>query len=468
MSLSLNSKRKHSENDNINNFCFSGEFNDADFGDKRLNSISKKTYSKAKYNNKGTLKDGSLDKNMIRKCSRFLNNEKVTKEKISDLHYKKTIERIIASKEEEIYVIIDITTLDFTTHPSKKLNVYGKTGKTPLRGLHIILSIVLDSKNNILGVIDFEIFDYPEKNQSDDSKKIALEEKTSYLWIKSVNKIKERLKDINTKIIIIEDRGADNLKNLDNLLSNNIEFVIRCKGNRRVINNESEEVILKNQLDKQKPNHKLEIKGYFNKKKIPFNVKVKVATVSLIKNTVENGKKVRKLLKINAVQSYCEECSWIIYTNSSVKKKRDIRKVIERYKKRWVIEDFFKVLKTGCGADKIRLYASHHKIKNHISMLIVSACRLHYLTYTGREADKISAEEVFERHECEAIFKLRNKPIPEFISLKDMVMNMSKLSGYELSKYGNAPGIIYISSSLAMFRIIGEMYKNSLKKDYEY
>ena len=60
---------------------------------------------------------------------------------------------------------------------------------------------------------------------------------------------------------------------------------------------------------------------------------------------------------------------WILLTQEPIASRQDIEKIIECYCSRWVIEEYFKVLKTGCSYEKRQL-ESFHSLKNCLGVFI--------------------------------------------------------------------------------------------------
>jgi hypothetical protein len=66
---------------------------------------------------------------------------------------------------------------------------------------------------------------------------------------------------------------------------------------------------------------------------------------------------------------------WLLYTSEPVDTVEQILAVVDIYRARWVIEEFFKALKTGCAFEKRQL-ESFHALKNALSVFLPVAWRL--------------------------------------------------------------------------------------------
>jgi hypothetical protein len=66
---------------------------------------------------------------------------------------------------------------------------------------------------------------------------------------------------------------------------------------------------------------------------------------------------------------------WILLTTEAIATPEDILAVLEGYKTRWVIEEFFKVLKSGCAYEKRELQTLH-ALRNALPFFVVIAAQL--------------------------------------------------------------------------------------------
>ena len=64
---------------------------------------------------------------------------------------------------------------------------------------------------------------------------------------------------------------------------------------------------------------------------------------------------------------------WVLLTNLPIKKKVDVEFIVDAYGARWVIEEFFKALKTGCAFEKRQL-ESVRSVTNALAVSLPIAC----------------------------------------------------------------------------------------------
>jgi hypothetical protein len=89
----------------------------------------------------------------------------------------------------------------------------------------------------------------------------------------------------------------------------------------------------------------------------------------------------------------CEPVEWILLTTEPIDSGADISRVIDSYCSRWLIEEYFKVLKTGCAFEKRQL-ENRHAVLNALALLAPVAWRLLLLRTLAHEKSNARASEV--------------------------------------------------------------------------
>src|SRR6478735_1702801 len=89
-----------------------------------------------------------------------------------------------------------------------------------------------------------------------------------------------------------------------------------------------------------------------------------------------------KSLKVNIVYVWEkappadeDPIEWLLVTTEPVETVDQICSVVDNYRSRWLIEDFFRALKSGCSFEKRQL-ESYHALTNALSILSVVAWRM--------------------------------------------------------------------------------------------
>jgi len=132
---------------------------------------------------------------------------------------------------------------------------------------------------------------------------------------------------------------------------------------------------------------------------------------------------------------------WILLTSLSIETPDQVRQVIQNYCVRWLIEVFFRTLKSGCRVEDRRFEHVNNFLPCLAVYLIVTwrtlmVCRL------GREFPDISCEAIFEPAEWQSVYQVvhRKTPPAQAPTLGEMVKMVAQLGGYVNRKRPDPPG----------------------------
>lgn len=128
---------------------------------------------------------------------------------------------------------------------------------------------------------------------------------------------------------------------------------------------------------------------------------------------------------------------WLLITTEPIDTDDQILKVIDIYRARWVIEEFFKALKTGCAFEQRQL-ESKHTILNALGMMLPIAWRLLHLRTLSRTADREPARLVLTELELQVLRHASKTPLPTEPTVMDVLLAIARLGGHLRSN--GAPG----------------------------
>jgi hypothetical protein len=132
-----------------------------------------------------------------------------------------------------------------------------------------------------------------------------------------------------------------------------------------------------------------------------------------------------------------EPIEWLLITTEPIDTDEQILKVIDIYRGRWVIEEFFKALKTGCAFEHRQL-ESKHTILNALGMLLPIAWRLLHLRTLSRTANTQPARQVLTELELQVLRHASKSPLPAEPTVMDVLLAIARLGGHLRSN--GAPG----------------------------
>ena len=135
-----------------------------------------------------------------------------------------------------------------------------------------------------------------------------------------------------------------------------------------------------------------------------------------------------------------EPISWLLLTSKKLRTLKEARRILDCYLRRWDIEVFFRVLKTGCRVERIQLKEAG-AVRNALTIYLIIAWRILYLTHLGRECPDLPCSCVFEEAEWKATCAVakRSKVAGE-PSLSEFIRIVGKLGGHLGRKRDGPPG----------------------------
>jgi Transposase DNA-binding/Transposase Tn5 dimerisation domain/Transposase DDE domain len=132
---------------------------------------------------------------------------------------------------------------------------------------------------------------------------------------------------------------------------------------------------------------------------------------------------------------------WILLTSLPIETLDQVRQVIENYCVRWLIEVFFRTLKSGCCVED-RRFEHIDRMLPCLAIYLIVAWRTLYLCRLGRAFPEISCETVFEPAEWKSVYQVVHRKAPPAAApmLAEMVRMVAQLGGYVNRKRDDPPG----------------------------
>lgn len=97
-----------------------------------------------------------------------------------------------------------------------------------------------------------------------------------------------------------------------------------------------------------------------------------------------------------------EPIEWILLTTRPVRTPKQARECLVIYRLRWRIEDYHRVLKSGCRVEKLQLMTGK-RLERAIAIAMVVAWRVMHLTLLGRKVPDLSCEVFFDPPEWQVL-----------------------------------------------------------------
>jgi hypothetical protein len=136
-----------------------------------------------------------------------------------------------------------------------------------------------------------------------------------------------------------------------------------------------------------------------------------------------------------------EPVEWLLLTSLPIDTVEQVQQIIQYYCVRWMIEIFFRVLKSGCQVEE-RLFEYMDRLLTCLAVYTIVAWRTLYVCRLGRSCPDISCEAVFEPAEWKSVWKVvhREDPPKQPPALGVFVRLVAQLGGYVNRKRAAPPG----------------------------
>jgi hypothetical protein len=340
---------------------------------------------------------------------------------ILEPHRERTVRRMKAQRT--VLCIQDGSDLDYTSlGQCEGLGVIG-TNQTSAqsRGLHLHTTLAVASNGLPLGVLRAACVAPKLKSPKDKrpSWAIPIEEKETFCWIESLRDTMDVAAEMpQTRLINVCDREADFFEMLDEHRRNPcVDLLVRAKHNRGIadepfklfetVRQASLQTKVQVQVPRQSARPKLSKKKARAKRPgRRAELEMRYQRIQLRPPSYYSGKDPIDIWVLHAVEASPPEgatpVEWFLLTTVDITSPEDAVQCLRWYCLRWRIEDFHRVLKSGCRIEKIA-HETAERIRRAIAINLVIAWRIMLMTLLGRETAELPPEVLFSNIELQVL-----------------------------------------------------------------
>ena len=150
--------------------------------------------------------------------------------------------------------------------------------------------------------------------------------------------------------------------------------------------------------------------------------------------------------------------TWLLLSHLPITRKAEAIPCIKRYKLRWHLEEFHKVLKSACRIEKCHL-KTFERLDKLIALMSVIAFRLYFISLMNRVFPKASAQIILQEHEWQALCLNNLQFIPEEPpNVRETIRMIGKLGGYLGRNSDAEPGITVIWRGWSKLQNMSEFF----------
>jgi len=422
-----------------------GEFEGAELGDVRLNRRLARIVRTVSANPAASFPKAMVTEDELEGLYRFLNNDRVSFEELVMPHVRATASR--TEEHDTVLVVHDTSTFSFQGEAREGLGPLQRSGVGFIG--HFALALVEGEERIPLGVLGAHAWVRDEETATKKRRRGA-----DYLDVRGLPTEQDRWRELvddveewspgENRFIHVMDSEADDYKLFAGLVAKNRRFVIRLCYDRVLAD---QDLHLKEYTAAARTVYTRTIKisrrrktsGYYLRKRSGPRTERKTelafsATSVTIQRPSICGAGYPKQLELHVVRvreinppKNVEPIDWILATTEPIKTKKQILRIVDIYRSRWTIEEFFKAIKTGCAFEKRQL-ESWEALTNALAIFIPIAWNLLRMRSLGRHQPEAPARMILTDSQIHVLSLAA--PLPKKPTIQDALSAIARLGGH--------------------------------------
>lgn len=325
---------------------------------------------------------------------RFLNNEDVTFGQILRPHVHMSARR--CSEHGNVLVLHDTTALEF----AGEREGLGRLHAGSKKGFYLHASLAVTPSRDPMGIVAAQTWARTRPIRGRANKRHLRKDpnRESLRWLRGVVAAEEAIG--GGRAVHVMDREGDNYDLLTGMHAESIRHVVRLAHNRNLIGTADKlkqralaaPTVLRRQVNlaPRTKARELDKKGIHQARKARI-AELCVSAVALeIRRSNNHSPGVPPSLKANVVTVVERRCPrglepvvWFLVTTEPIETRKQIEFIVDAYRARWVVEELFKALKTGCRFERRQL-ESYQSLDNALAIFLPIAVRLLALRAASR------------------------------------------------------------------------------------
>ena len=362
---------------------------------------------------------------------RLLDNPAVEWREILEVHTTRTVERMVG--QPVVLCLQDTTELDFTSRPG--IAGLGRLSDEAQHGLYVHPTLAVTPAGVALGVLDAWMWARKPKDQPDVNE--------STRWIEGYEIVADLAETVPAiRLVYVADREGDLRALMDAAARRGApaDWLIRSRHNRKTTTGEKlwerlaqstplGEVEFTLSAAPDRPARLVRQTLYHQAVTLPAHHGQPAVTVTAILAREEQPPAGEKAI------------TWRLLTNRTADTLGDVVQLIDWYRKRWLIEIFFRIWKSGCRVEALQL-GTLERLERALVVYLIIAWRILHLVTWGRNCPQLPCDVVFDAEEWQAAWMVayRTKPPEIPPPLGQVVRLIAGFGGFLGRKQDGHPG----------------------------
>ena len=440
------------------------EFARADLRDRRLDRRLLRTAEQLAKSPSSPINEACGNWASTQAAYRLFNNPKASTPGILKPHWEATAQRM-AGCGGPVLLMQDTVFFSYGTHvKTRGLGPIGKSNAAHDRGLIMHNALAFTSSGVPLGILSQSIWARREIPAEDYQEKIerlqvtAVEEKESSKWLVALRETLERA-PAGVPVVTVADRESDFFEFLTHAKDLRAKYLIRARTDRKLVPEDSEGCARMLEALSDAPalgTMTVQVPGNGSRKARTASIEVRVAQVSIQAPQrrgharASGSSEPVAITLIGATEQSpptgSESISWVLLTNLPVQDFESATEKVRWYGRRWGIEIWHKVLKSGCKVEDCMLEEAE-RLKRYLTLFSIIGVRLMHVAYLARAHPNLPATEVFSTVEIQVLHLRVTKALPpatQPLTLLEIVRMLGKLGGHLGRKGDGEPGVLIL------------------------
>lgn len=428
-------------------------FEEVDLGDKRRTKRLVELVDVMARHPGGTLPAKLSEPRNLRAFYRIVDAEEVTHEAVMKGHYAATRVAIAGALTQgaPILVIHDATELDYTNLTALQEDL-GQIGQGTHRGYicHNSLAVRGDTKE-VLGLTS-QILHHRADVPKDETEKERRERENreSRLWVRGAQQ--SGVHTLMGLVVDISDTLSDTFEYMYYEIKNLRHFLLRSRENRKLHVPINGERYLYEAVRswRSRSNYTVRVSATDKRAARVATVNISYGKVIIAPPGKRSGDYDEEPLEMWAVRVWEpnppkgeEPLEWILLTNVEIVDTQDACDRAEWYGDRFIVEDYHKGMKTGCGIETMQ-FDTIERLEPAIGIVSILATTLMKLRDAARQpnADIRPATDVVDNVYVEVLSQHYGQRLGPAPSVKRFYMHVARLGGHQNRKADGFPGWI--------------------------
>jgi hypothetical protein len=332
---------------------------------------------------------------------RLLDNPAVAWREILEVHTTRTVERM--QGQPVVLCIQDTTELDFTAPPG--IAGLGRLSYEAQHGLYVHPTLAVTPAGVALGVLDAWMWARKPKDQPDI--------KESIRWVEGYEIVADLAETVpDTRLVYVADREGDRRALMDAAArrGHSADWLVRAKHDRNTADGDKRwarlaqseplgQVEFTRPAAPNRPARVVRQPLYRERLTLPARQGAPVVTVTAILAREEQPPAGEKAIE------------WRLLTNRTAETLEAVVELIDWYRRRWLVEIFFRIWKSGCRIEALQL-GTRERLERALVIYLIIAWRILHLVTWGRDCPHLPGDVVFDPEAWQAAWIVAHRAQP--------------------------------------------------------